>query len=119
MPASPKPCQRGRAALDRRGARVGLDLGEDGRLDAGRREHAEHPVDDARAADARIGHHEDARATGRGDHLGESLDRPDPEPDPVAQDDLELAVGQAGHGRTSTTVSVEVSRRTVSQRRQP
>ena len=61
----------------------------------------------------------DPRATGRGDHLGESLDRADPEQDPVAQDDLDLAVGQARHRTISTTVSVEVSRRTVSQRRQP
>ena len=69
--------------------------------------------------DARVGHDEHARAAGRGDHLGESLDRADPELDPVAQDDLDPAVGQARHRTISTTVSVEVSRRTVSQRRQP
>ena len=70
-------------------------------LEAGCGEHAEDAVDDARPADARVGHHEHPRATGRGDHLGESLDRADPEQDPVAQDDLELAVGQRASPRRS------------------
>ena len=119
VPDSPNARSAVGAPLDRRGARVRLDLREDRGLEAGCREHAEHAVDDARPADARVGHDEHPRATGRGDHLGESLDRADAEMDPVAQDDLDLAVGQARHPTISTTVSVEVSRRTVSQRRQP
>ena len=61
------------------------------------------------------------RPADRGDHLGECLDRPDAEQHAVAQRHLE--VERSGerwrHQRTSSTVSVVVSRRTVSQRRQP
>ncbi len=60
-------------------------------------QHGEDAIDDAGAADARIGHDEDPRATGRGDQLGESRDRADPEVHPVAQHDLDLAIGEAGH----------------------
>ena len=60
-------------------------------VEAGRREGVEDRLDDPGRPDARIGHDEDARAAGRGDHLGESLDRPDPEQDPVAQRHLEAS----------------------------
>ena len=62
--------------------------------------------------DARVGHHEDPRATGRGDHLGESLDRADPEQDPVAQDDLDLPIGQ----RASRDLDDGVGRRVAADR---
>ena len=45
-------------------------------------EGVEHSVTIRRRADARIGHDEDPRATGRGDHLGESLDRARPRTGP-------------------------------------
>ena len=118
MPSSPKARSAAAPRSTVEAPGFGSTSSKTAGLETGRREHAEDPVDDARAADARIGHDEDARATGRGDHLGEPLDRTDPEEDAIAQDDLDLPIGEPGHA-TSTTVSVEVSRRTVSQRRQP
>ena len=55
----------------------------------------------------------------RGDHLGQPLDLADAEQHAVAQGHLEPPVGQRPHQRTSSTTSMLVSRRTVSQRRQP
>ena len=107
------------AGLDRRCRRVRLDPVEDRSRQPGRGQGVEDRLDDPGRSHARIGHHEDARSAGRGDHLGESLDLPDPEQDPVAQRHLEAPIGERAHQLTSTTTSTLVSRRTVSQRRQP
>ena len=70
--------------------------------------------------DARVGHDERARAAGRGDHLGECARSRRPRTGPGCAGSSRTG-GRPGvvTRRTSSTVSVEVSRRTVSQRRQP
>ena len=74
-PLQPEVHQRHGAPLHGRSARVGLDLGEHAGVDARRLEDAEDRLDDAGPLHAGVGHDEGPRATGRGDHLGECLDR--------------------------------------------
>ena len=94
VPSSPK--SRSAAAPARRSRRPGFGstLVEERRLDARGGEDAHDRVDDARSHDARVGDDEDARATGRATSSGSASIAPTPKQDPIAQDDLDRAIGE-------------------------
>ena len=119
VPSVPKAREGGRSALDGRRARVRLDLGEQAALDPCRRQDLEHPIDDARATNTRVGDDKRARPAGSRDELGQVGDRAATESGHGRRRRSRWPSGAHAGPRTSMTSSRLVSRRTVSQRRQP